>query len=242
MDIVFYYKICNKKFTVIFADMKYLALIFSLASCLFFASCKKSSVSPSKKKSSDSTTTTNSTYYFRGAVNGSSLNWQVNSTTNYGIGTSSEGSNDQGIYTGGISTSIGSANGGSQNFWVTFRTYQVNYGTDNDADLAAYFNSFVTTGTWNFLTVDEFTAGTKTINIEYTDSSGNDYNSIGPQTGNSITISSVTSTTDGSGLPGSQKIKLAIKSCILYATDGSGKTATLTNVDATVRLDNMLGQ
>jgi hypothetical protein len=236
VDIVLITKFNIKILHVIFADMKYLALTFFFASCLFFPACKKSSVSPTKKNNSDSTST-NSTYYFKGTINGVALNWQVNNSTIWGIGGDSRGSTDQGVFTGEIGTSIEATNGGQQGFFVNFRTYQVNY----DADLDSYFNDFVKTGTWAFVATDEYVAGTKAIDIGYRDSTGNYYTSIGPQPGNSINISSVTDTTEAGGLLKSLKIKLAFN-CTLYATDGTGKSLPLTNVNATIRLDNMLAQ
>jgi hypothetical protein len=119
---------------------------------------------------------------------------------------------------------------------IEFKTF--NKGANDDA--AIVFNNFVNTGNWAFANTLDYTIGTRSIVIYYTDNSGKQYSSVGSQSGSSANVATVTPVTASvyNSDPG-LKIKLTFN-CKLYPLDGIGSVITVTNTEATVFLDDLL--
>jgi hypothetical protein len=230
--------------------MKTLNLVAAIAVSIFcFSGCKLDKPDFSNVITNSSSTNTTSggnswgnitaPYYFKGTLGGQSILWQVDPNSynvDYAVGSASSISNDKGNESGALIATISAGQTMQPEFGVEFRTFQVN----TSQDIHAYFNTFVNTGAWAFATsTSDLSSNAKTIVIDYTDAKGNQYWSVGPQTGNSITVVSVTQIPAGLGVNESLKIKLTF-SCKLYPVTGSGNAITLSNVEATLRLEDML--
>ena len=203
-----------------------------LITTLFFALCLFSMC----KKDSKKDTTPNSVYYVKGTLNGQAWNWQVPADqSGYVVGSSSSLSNNQGYILGGV-TALVSASGFQPQLGIEFKTF--NKGPNDDA--TTVFNNFVTTGAWDYSNTPNYTVGTKSIIIHYTDNAGKQYSSIGEQSGSGANVSVVTPVTGSvyNSDPG-LKIKLTYN-CTLYPVDGTGNSLTVGNTEATVFLDNLL--
>ncbi|MGN6637313.1 MAG: hypothetical protein ACTHJ8_00260, partial [Mucilaginibacter sp.] len=179
----------------------------------------------------------NSEYYIKGTLNGQVWNWQVpTDLSGYVVGSSAAVSNDQGTISGGLTALVSAASGLQPQFGIELKTFT----KKEDEDAPAIFNAFVTTGSWTYANTLDYTTGTKSVVVYYTDSNGKTYSSIGSQSGSSMSIISA------KPVPGSVynsdsglKVKLTF-SCKLYPTDGTGNTLTITNTEATVFFDEQL--
>lgn len=105
-------------------------------------------------------------------------------------------------------------------------------------DKSLYFNSSLKTGSIPYAAVDTMIVNTKALVIKYCDKSKKEYTSIGAQTG-SANILAVTPVAATFGVNESLKIKITF-ACKLYPADGTGGTLTLTNAEATVRVEDLL--
>jgi hypothetical protein len=208
--------------------MKKINLAFFVVAVLFLAACSKS-------KNDDTTVAISADYYLKGTLNNQALTWQVtDGVKDWVVGSYSSISNDKGVLSGYLGGLISASTTFKPQIGVQFRTYHLNY----DQDKSAYFNSFLSTGTISFATTDNYTTGTKAFAITYVDAQGKQYSSIGTQT-TSASIVSISPVAAGFGWKESEKIKVTF-SCTLYPTDGTGSALTLTNAEATVRMENML--
>jgi len=228
--------------------MKKLSLTSVLLVFIFlFSACKKDAVDYSAYNAAHGTHigdgsggtdggTTTAVYYFKGTLGGKTLNWIVDADESKGwsSGSGSNRSSDMGVNTGSLTAIIDATQGQNPNIGVEFRTMQYNF----DADKPAYLKSFVTNGTWAFDNNDSFTAGTKTITIQYTDASGNQYSSDGVQT-TSANVVSADVLAPELGRNDGLKIKVTF-SCTLYALDGTSPSLQLTNGEAVMRLEDLL--
>lgn len=234
--------------------MKTLNLVAATAVSIFcFSGCKldkpdfshviinSSSTNTSGGNGSGSNPSGNITapYYFKGTLNGQSILWQADPDSyndDYSVGSASSLSLDKGNESGALTASISGPTLVRPEFAVEFRTFQVN----TSQDIPAYFNTFVNTGAWTFATSNsDLSSNAKTLVVDYTDAQGNQYSSLGAQTGNSITVVSVTQIPASLGTNESLKIKLTF-SCKLYPATSSGTTLTLSNAEATLLLKDML--
>jgi len=223
--------------------MKVANYTFLLLLTGFISSCKLDPpifpTTASNKTTTTTTTTTGSTitatYYFKGTLGGQAVSWQVTDNVN-GYVTGFIGNNvlySEGLITGELSASIAAAGTAQPAIAIEFWTYVV-----DDGGYVAYFNNFVNTGTWAYLATDAFAPNTKALAINYTDGTGKQYSSIGPQS-STAKIISVSQIPAQNGIPESLKIKLTFN-CILYPTDGTGNALTLSNAEATVLLIDYL--
>jgi hypothetical protein len=207
--------------------MKLNLTLLIILSALLFSGCKKS-------QSNKNTTT--GEYYFKGTLNGKALTWNVTDEFHGWVTGSSEGGGSlyQGLTIAGITALISSATTLQPQLGVEFRTFRHFYTDDKTTD----FYNFVGPGTWAYATADVFTVGAKIVIIHYTDQQGKTYSSLGTQSG-SVNILKVTQVPPEFGRNECLKIKVAF-SCTLYPDDATGGNLTLTNVDATVRLEDLL--
>jgi hypothetical protein len=89
--------------------------------------------------------------------------------------------------------------------------------------------SFVKAGALAYASTTDYTIGAKSIVVYYTDGSGNQYSTIGSQTGSSFNVISVTPVTgDAYNADSGLKIKLTFN-CILYPFSGTGSSITIAN-------------
>jgi hypothetical protein len=198
---------------------------------LLFSRCKKDSAK------NDNTNTTNAEYYFKGTLNGTALNWQVNDALNTWVeGSSATLSNDQGNISGGITALISAGNGFQPQFGIEFKTYN----KPAADDYTTVFSGFVKTGSWAYSTNASYAVGTKAIVIYYLDASGKEYTSVGGQSGSTANVITITPIAASLGRNDAQKIKLTFN-CTLYPADGTGAALNLTNAEATVFLEDLLG-
>ncbi|MDN5287521.1 MAG: hypothetical protein JWR38_3795 [Mucilaginibacter sp.] len=173
-------------------------------------------------------------YSLKGTLNGQALNWQVTDDSDGWVaGSVAATSNDEGGIVGSLTALISKSPVFQPQLGIEFGFIHTTF----DSKSAA-FNSFIKTGLWNFR--NEFPADDqKFVSITYTDKDGNLYSSSkGTQT-SGVNIISTTSIPPQSGMEESLKIKLTF-SCKLYPVEGTGNPLTLTNVEATVRLENLL--
>jgi hypothetical protein len=209
--------------------MKNLNLTFlSIITLFFFSACKKD-------KSPDKSTTTNQ-YYVKATINNAPIDWEVtDNNTNWVPATASQGSSDEGVFTGSLTAQIYGAKNYLPLIGIDFRTLYLSY----EDDKTAYFNNFVTTGAWNFAVSPFYAKDTKSVIVYYTDSNGHAYSSVSTHQTGTLKVVSVTripaTLVDNEAL----KIKVAF-SCILYPLDDSGDTIALTNVDATVYMEDLI--
>lgn len=215
---------------------------------LLFSACKKDPVDYSAYNAehgthigdgpggTDGGTNTTALYYFKGSLGGKSLNWVVDAEESKGwsSGSASNRSSDMGVNTGSLTAIIDATMGQNPNIGIEFRTMQYNF----DTDKPAYLKAFVTAGAWAFDTDNNFTVGTKTISVQYTDAAGNQYSSDGVQTGNANVVSADVLPAE-LGRADGLKIKVTF-SCTLYALDGISSSIQLTNAEAVVRLEDLL--
>ena len=208
-----------------------LAVVLVLVASLF-TMCKKDS----KKDPTTNTPTTE--YYVKGTLNHQGWNWSVPADgSGYVVGSQGALGNDQGTITGGIRPLISANNSSFQpQLGVEFKTIA----KPIDSDAATVLSNFLTTGSWSYASNLNYTVGTKSVVVYYTDSSGKQYSSIGAQGGSILTIQSVTA------VPGSVynidpgfKVKL-IFSCVLYPVDGTGGALPAENVETTMFVDQTL--
>lgn len=220
--------------------MKYLyqKLIPCLLLAATFSGCKLEGdvLPPGVVDSGTVNTPITAEYYFKGTLNNKTLLWQVTTAGNdWTAGSAAAVSNDQGNITGSLTGYIGDVNTQTPQIGVEFRTYQYIFGTDKPA----YFNGFVTSGTWLLATEQTTPPEQKYVVITYTDSSGKAYTSVGTQTGNSVSIVSVTQVPASLGTAEGLKIKLKFN-CSLYPVDGTGSPVPLKNAEATIFLEDLL--
>jgi hypothetical protein len=205
-----------------------------------FSACKNDPVDYSVKNTAGTTggttTTVTSDLYFKGSLNGTAFNWAVtDGLTGWVTGSASALSTDKGDVTGSLIALISASTTLQPQIGIQFSTYFVASGNDK----LTYFNSFVTTGAWALATNNSQTVGTKAIIMQYTDSKGKAYTSIGTQTGASVNIVSATPVAATPGVNASLKIKLTIN-CALYPVDNTGGPLLLSNGEATLMLENLL--
>jgi len=183
-------------------------------------------------------TTTSGEYYFKGTIDGQSINWQVTDNfTGWVTGSSGDGSVDKGVYTGSLEALLSAADVYQPQLGIQFETFYIDY-IQNDEP--TYFNSFVNTGAWTYTaSSNDIVAGKKSLEVNYADSKGNAYTSVGVQTGSTATVLSVTPVPAEFGINESLKIKIQF-SCKLYPVGGSGNALTVTNAEATVRLEDLI--
>jgi len=178
------------------------------------------------------TDTTKSGYYFKGTLGSQAFDWEVTNNVSGWIMATLDVS-------GTLTAYIGSSG-----------TFQPQYGVEiisSSIDTAAsaqakstYFNSFISTGAWAYVTAFPYNVNAKAVIINYIDSNGNGYSSVGPQTGSTATVISVTKIAADAHYNESLKIKLSLN-CILYSADGSNAAPIkLSNAETTVRLENLL--
>src|SRR5579872_7111283 len=166
-----------------------------------------------KKDSNNGSNTSTSEYYFKGTLNGKATDWEATTTGNgWATGSSSSLSNNAGEISGGITALLTNFPAQQPQLGIEFKTFD----KGANADATTVFNGFVKTGAWAFASTTDYTIGTKSIVVYYTDSSGNQYSSIGSQTGSSANILSVTQVTgDAYNADTGLKIKLTFN-CTLY--------------------------
>ena len=204
-----------------------LALFLILA---LFSACKKEA-----KKTGISPT---SLYYFIGTINGNAVNWEATTTADgWGVGSSAALINNGGEITGGITALFADFPAQQPQLGIEFKTFD----KKSADDAATVLKSFVTTGSWTFSSnKSDYTVGDKSVVVYYTDSNGNQYNSIGSQTGSSIdVISTVAVSADAYNSNSGLNIKLNL-SCTLYPVSGTGDPVKITNGQTTVFLDDAL--
>jgi hypothetical protein len=165
------------------------------------------------------------------------LNWQVPADgSTYVVGSSSSLGNYQDNISGGITSLVSASAGFQPQLGIEFKTF--NKGENEDA--TTVFNNFVYTGNWAFASTLDYTAGAKSIVIYYTDISGNQYSSIGSQSGSSFNVVTVTPVTGSVyNIDPGLKIKLTFN-CKLYPVSGTGSAMAVINTEATVFLDKLL--
>ncbi len=191
------------------------------------------------KKDSKKGTTPSTEYYVQGTLNHQTLNWQVPADwTGYVIGSRSSLANVQGTLTGGITALVSDNSHSFQpQLGIEFKTISIPMGSD----VVTVLSNFLAAGSWTCASDLNYTAGTKSVVVYYTDNTGKTYSSVGVQNGSSLTIQSATPVSGSvyNADPGF-KIKLSF-SCILYPTDGTGGVLAAENVGATVFLDQTPG-
>jgi len=204
-----------------------LAVVLVLVASLF-PMCKKDS----KKTTSPS----NTEYYVQGTLNHQPLNWQIPADgSSYTIGSSGALSNNQGTITGGI-TALVSGPGLHPQLGIEFKTISKPMGSD----AATVLSNFLTTGSWTYASDLNYTAGTKSVVVYYTDNTGTQYSSIGAENGVNMTVESVTPVSGSVyNVDPGFKVKLSF-SCILYPVNGQGGVIAAENVEATVFVDQTL--
>lgn len=177
-----------------------------------------------------------SEYYFKGTLNGQTINWQAapDGAPGYVTGSASAISLDKGIVTGSLEALVSKTTGLQPQLGIQFEIFKV----DLSQNVAAYFTGFVSTGAWVFNTSPTGTTAPKEITIFYTDASGKTYQSTGPQTGG-VTVISVSPVSPELGNNEGLKIKLTF-SCTLYPADLTGNPLSLNNAEATVFLEDLL--
>jgi hypothetical protein len=205
-------------------------LILSLWITLFSA-CKKDS--NNNGKSSTST----AEYYFKGSLNGTATDWEATITgTGWTAGSSAALVNDQGDISGGITAELTYFPAQQQVFGIEFKTFD----KGPDADAATVFNGFVQAGAWAYASTTDYIKATKSIVIYYTDSNGNQYSTIGSQTGSTANVvSAIQVTGDAYNSDAGLKIKMTF-TCTLYPVSGAGGSIKITNGEATMFLDDLL--
>ena len=209
-----------------------------IVTILFLSACTLDPpIFPKTTSSSRTTTTTKSGYYLKGTLNNQAVDWEVtDNITGWLSGSNSEMTTDsQGDISGGLSAAIVASAGLEPEIQIEFHTFQVAAGGDK----SAYFHSFITTGPWIFAASSNIPVTPQTLVIDYIDDAGKAYTSEGMQTGNSANIVSVTPIAATGSSAESLKIKLTFN-CNLYPIDGSSGTITLTNAEATVKLEDRL--
>lgn len=214
-------------------------LTFLILGLLLCISCKKIPKLPGTDPDIDTSTTGN--YYLKGTFNGKPLNWQLSDIYGIGfIGSALSSTLDKGITIGGLAATLSPAQTLSPTMsiipqiGIEFRTIRVSF----DEDKFAYLKHFINVGALDYLTIDEYTVGTKSIVIYYVDKDEKEYTSIGPQTGKA-NITSVVALPPELGLEDRLRIKLTF-SCKLYPKDGKGDALIFTNMEAIVKLSNYL--
>lgn len=208
-------------------------LFFVLIVCALTA-CKKES-----GKSGGSGVSPTSEYYFIGTIDGKSVNWEASTGDNGGwaVGSSSALSNYQGEITGGITALLTDYPAEFPQLGIEFKTID----KGPNANETTVFNSFVNTGAWTYASTSAYTVGAKSIVVHYFDSNGNEYSSIGSQSGSSVNILSVTPVSNDSyDITPGVKIKMTFN-CTLYSAGGSAEPIALSNGQATVRLEDLIG-
>jgi hypothetical protein len=130
---------------------------------MFFSMCKNDSNTP------------NQTYYVKDTLNGQAWNWQVPAhQSTYVVGSSSSLSNNQGNISGGITALVSASTGFQPQLGIEFKTF--NKGPNDDA--TTVFNNFVNIDSWVYSNTTNYTIGTKSIVVYYTDNTGKQYSSI----------------------------------------------------------------
>jgi hypothetical protein len=203
-----------------------LSLFFALS---LFSACKKDS-----KKGGISPT---SVYYFIGKINDTAVNWEATTTPDgWGVGSSAALTNNLGEISGGITALFADFPAELPQLGIEFKTFDKKPNDDSETVL----KSFVTTGSWTFSNNKTYTIGDKSTVVYYTDNNGKQYNSIGSQTGSSMTVISVVAVSaDAYNSDPGINIKLNL-TCTLYPVTGVGDPIKITNGQATVFLDDML--
>jgi len=193
-------------------------------------------VAPDSTNTTDPPVTITAEYYIKGSLNSKAIAWQVtDGFTGWNTGTLGATSLDQGNVTGSLTGYIGDAKIFKPQIGFEFRTYQFIFGNDKPT----YFNNFIKTGTWQLATVQNTALNKQFIVVTYTDAADKAYTSIGDQTGNSVTVISVTKIPAQIGTHEGLKIKLTAK-CTLYPVAGTGTSITLKDVEATIWLEDLL--
>jgi hypothetical protein len=231
--------------------------LFLVSIVLFFSACALDK--PVLPKSATSTTGTGTTgtgttgtgsgtntggssgYYFKGTLASQAFDWEVSNDnlSNWITGSESSLFVFEKQESGPLIADFGAAANNQQpEFQIEFYRFTVDSAASAQTKSTA-FNSFIKPGSWSLATTYGLVDSTKTLVIDYTDVNGTKYYSAGPQPTKTANIISVTSVPADANDNESLKIKIAF-TCTLYATDGSGKTIQLNNVDATVRLENLL--
>ncbi len=176
-------------------------------------------------------------YYFKGALNGKNLAWNV--TDNFSgwvIGSSSTVANDMGDLKGGLGALLSASEGFKPQLGVEFYEINVRF----DADKTAYLKGFITTGAWLLATKStDLQPGKKVIVIHYVDANGTEYSSLGAQATGTFKVSSVTYIPPQPGINDAFKIKLTFN-CTLYPVSGAGPSLSLIDGKAVIRLENSL--
>jgi hypothetical protein len=201
-----------------------------IAAILFFATLAL----PGCKKDSKNSPSSDSEYYVKGTLGGKALDWQATTLSKgWVVGSIGELINDQGTIYGGIGALVSYSSGYQPQLEIEFKTIVKHI----DDDATTVFNNFVDTGTWAFSNTTDFTIGTKSVVVSYTDANGNTYSSIGSQSSATFKVISISKVTgDNYNTNPGLKIKLAF-SCTLYPTSGSGDPIQIDVTDGVVFLD-----
>jgi len=210
-------------------DMKTIKVILILTLPVFlFSACKKDST----KKTSSAT----SEYYFKGSLNGKATDWEAaTSQPGWAAGSSAAEVNDAGDISGGLTAELTYFPAEKPVFGIEFKTFDKSL----DADANTVFNNFVKTGTWSFASTPSYPKGVKSIVIHYTDANGNEYSSIGAQSGAANVVSVTPVTGDQYNSDPGLKIKITF-SCTLYPASGTGSVISISNAETTVFLENLI--
>lgn len=181
-------------------------------------------------------------YYFKGSVDGKTVNWSTSATakgwTEGWANSSSRGTED---VTGSMGGTLSEMPSFKHQLTVEFKTIQILY----TANKSAVFKNFVKLGAWNFATDDSKVINTKFLSIHYSDANEKHYSTLGgSQTGSVSNILSATPIPASLGTEEGLKVKLTFN-CKLYPVDSgnqpmAGQPITITNGEATIRLTNSL--
>lgn len=240
--------------------LKFTLLFF--AALLFFASCKLDKPilpgdpgyvqstppgggSTGTGGSGKSGTLYGLTGYIKGTLDGSAFDWEVTNpfqkwTYNY-AGT--EVGNVQATYTGDLQGDFGSTDSTNQQMiTISFHTLHADTTTQDSATIAKYFYGFLTTGSWNYSTTNNYATNVKQVSVTYSDANGNTFSTDDapqPQANATFNVLSVTKLSPTLYQAEGAELSVAF-SCTLYSADGSGKSVTFNNVTSKFDLEDLL--
>jgi hypothetical protein len=173
-------------------------------------------------------------YYFKGKLNGAALTWAVTEDSKWSAGVSASST----LYQDTVNGAYGGSISNSEVFRVNYPAITFFFKTFHSVGFEGrqlLFENFVTTGSWAYAPTTDLTVGIKDLYVTYMDKDSITYNSIGPQTGSTFNVVSVTVVPAELGVAEKIKIKLNLN-CKLYPTEGSAPPLTLTDAEAVIYL------